>query len=48
MTNKSCEYNNYNNDFDEIAYPFSKRIKLKHDLEEAQENIPVQYNTDIL
>jgi hypothetical protein len=32
MTNKSCEDNNYNNDYDELAYPFSKRIKLKHEL----------------
>jgi hypothetical protein len=23
MTNKSCEDNNYNNDYDELAYPFS-------------------------
>jgi hypothetical protein len=36
MTDKSCEYNNYNNDYDELAYPFSKRIKLKHGPEEAQ------------
>jgi hypothetical protein len=39
MTDKSCEDNNYN--YDELAYPFSKRIKLKHDPEEAQENNPV-------
>jgi hypothetical protein len=32
--------NNYNND--KIAYPFSKRIKLKHEPEEAQEIKPVQ------
>jgi hypothetical protein len=31
MTNKSCEDNNYNNDYEELAYPFSKRIKLKHE-----------------
>jgi hypothetical protein len=48
MAKKSCEYNNYNNDYDELAYPFSKRIKLKHDPEEAQENIPVQYTVDII
>jgi hypothetical protein len=48
MTNKSCEDNNYYNDYDELAYPFSKRIKLKHEPEEAQENIPVQYNADII
>jgi hypothetical protein len=41
MTDKSCEDNNYNNDYD-VAYPFSKRIKLKHEPEEAQENN--QYN----
>jgi hypothetical protein len=48
MTNKSCEDNNYNNDYDELAYPFSKRITLKHEPEEAQENIPVQYTADII
>jgi hypothetical protein len=30
LTNKSCEDNNNNNYYDELAYPFSKRIKLKH------------------
>jgi hypothetical protein len=48
MTNKSCEDNNYNNDYNELAYPFSKIIKLKHDPEEAQEDIPVQYTADII
>jgi hypothetical protein len=48
MTNKSCEDNNYNTDYDELAYPFSKRIKLKHDPEKAQENIPLQYTADII
>jgi hypothetical protein len=48
ITNKYCEYNNYNNDYDELAYLFSKRIKLKHEPEEAQENIPVQYTADII
>jgi hypothetical protein len=48
MTNKSCEDNNYNNDYDELAYPFSKRIKVKHEPEEAQENVPVQYTADII
>jgi hypothetical protein len=43
-----CEINNYNNYYDELAYPFSKIIKLKHDTEEAQENIPVQYTSDII
>jgi hypothetical protein len=48
MTNKSCEDNNYNNDCDELAYTFSKRIKLKHEPEEAQENVPVKYTADII
>jgi hypothetical protein len=48
MTNNSCEDNNYNNDYYELAYPFSKRIKLKHEPEEAQENVPVQYTADII
>jgi hypothetical protein len=48
MTNKSCEDNNYNNDYDELDYPFSKRIKLKHEPEEAQQNIPEQYTADII
>jgi hypothetical protein len=48
MTNKSCEDNNYNNDYDELAYPFSKRIKLKYEPEKAQENVPVQYTADII
>jgi hypothetical protein len=48
ITNKYCEDNNYNNDYDELAYPFSKIIKLKHEPEEAQENIPVQYTAYII
>jgi hypothetical protein len=36
MTDKSCKDNNYNNDYEKLAYPFSKRIKLKHEPEEAQ------------
>jgi hypothetical protein len=48
MTNKSCEDNNYNNNYDELAYPFSRRIKLKHEPEKAQENFPVQYTADII
>jgi hypothetical protein len=48
MTTKYCEHNNYNNDYDELAYPFSKRIKPKHEPEEAQENAPVQYIADII
>jgi hypothetical protein len=48
MTNKYCEDNNYNNDYDELAHPFSKRIKLKHEPEKAQENAPVQFTADII
>jgi hypothetical protein len=48
ITHKLCEHNNYNNDYDELAYPFSKRIKLKHEPEKAQENVPVQYTTAII
>jgi hypothetical protein len=48
MTEKSCEDNNYNNDYDKLYYPFSKRIKLKHEPKEAQENNPVQYTADII
>jgi hypothetical protein len=47
ITKKSCEDNNYNNYYDELAYPFSKRIKLKHEPEKAQENVPLQYTTGI-
>jgi hypothetical protein len=48
MTEEPCLGNNYNNNDDELAYPFSKRIKLKHEMEEAQENKPVQYTADII
>jgi hypothetical protein len=34
--------NNNKNDYDEIAYPFSKRIKLKHEPEAAPKKEPVQ------
>jgi hypothetical protein len=47
-TDKSCLDNNYNDNYDEISYPFSKIIKLKHELEAAQENKPVQYTADII
>jgi hypothetical protein len=30
MTDKPCLGNNFNNNYDELDYPFSKRIKLKH------------------
>jgi hypothetical protein len=48
ITHKDCEHNNYNDDYDELAEPFSKRIKLKHEPEKAQENVPVQYTADII
>jgi hypothetical protein len=48
MTDKPCLGNNYNNNNDELAYPFSERIKLKHEPEKAQENKPVQYTADII
>jgi ribosomal protein L15 len=48
MTNKSCEDNNYDDNYHELSYPFSKRIKLKHEPEKAQENVPVQYTADII
>jgi hypothetical protein len=48
MTDKYCEDNNYDNDYDALAYPFSKRIKLKDEPEKAQENNPVQYTADII
>jgi hypothetical protein len=48
MTEKPCLGNNYNNYYDELVYPFSKRIKVKHEPEEAQENKPVQYTADII
>jgi hypothetical protein len=36
MTNNYCEDNNYYNDYDELPYSFSKRIKLRHKPEDAQ------------
>jgi hypothetical protein len=36
------------NIINELAYSFSKMIKLKHEPEEAQENKPVQYTADII
>jgi hypothetical protein len=44
MTDKSCENNNYNNDYEELAYHFSKRIKLKHEPEEAQKKSSTIYS----
>jgi hypothetical protein len=46
MTDKPCLGYNYN--YGELAYPFSKRIKIKHEPEEAQENKPVKYTSDII
>jgi hypothetical protein len=42
ITHKSCEDNNYNYDYDELAYPFSKIIKLKHEPEKLKKMS--QYN----
>jgi hypothetical protein len=42
ITHAISEHNSYNNDYDELAYPFIKRIKLKHEPEKAHENVPVQ------
>jgi hypothetical protein len=42
MPDKSYIKNNKKNNYDEIAYPFSKRIKLKHEPEAAPENKPVR------
>jgi hypothetical protein len=39
IINKYCEDINYNYDYDELAYSFSKRIKVNHEPEKAQENI---------
>jgi hypothetical protein len=35
-THKNCQHNDYNNNYDELAYPSSKRIKQKHEPEKAQ------------
>jgi hypothetical protein len=48
MTDKSFLDNYYNYYYDESAYPFSKRIKLKYEPEAAQEHKPVQYTADII
>jgi hypothetical protein len=40
--------NNNKNNYDEIAYPFNKIIKLKHEPEAAPEKKPVQYTADII
>jgi hypothetical protein len=48
ITYKNSEHNNYNNDYDKSADPFSKRIKLSHEPVKAQESLPVQYTDDII
>jgi hypothetical protein len=45
---ESINHNNYSDDYDELAYPFSKRIKLEHEPETDHENVPVQYTADII
>jgi hypothetical protein len=47
-THGSIKHKDYSNDYDELAYPFSKRIKLRHEPEKAKENVPVQYTSDII
>jgi hypothetical protein len=41
-THAISEHNNYNNDYDELAYLFRKLIKLKHEPEKAHKMS--QYN----
>jgi hypothetical protein len=51
QTNTPDKYfikNNNKNNFDEIVYPFNKRIKVKHEPEAAPENKPIQYTADII
>jgi hypothetical protein len=51
QTNEPDKYyiiNNNKTNYDEIAYPFSKRIKLKHEPEAAPEDKTVQYTADII
>jgi ribosomal protein L15 len=47
-THGSIKHNDYSNDYDELAYPFSKRIKLNHEPEKAEEHAPEQYTADII
>jgi predicted aspartyl protease len=46
--NKCYLKNNNKNNNDEISYPLSKKIKLKHEPEAAPEKKPVQYTTDTI
>jgi hypothetical protein len=48
MSDKSCLDNYYYYYDDEIFYPFSRIIKLKHEPEAGQENKPAQYTADII
>jgi hypothetical protein len=48
MTHAISKHNSYSNDYDELAYPFLKIIKLKHEPEKAHDNVPVQYTADII
>jgi hypothetical protein len=48
ITHEISEHNSYNNYYEELAYPFSKRIELKHEPEKAHDNVPVQYTADII
>jgi hypothetical protein len=41
-------YLNNKNKYDEIAYPFSRRTKLKHETEADPEKKPVQYTAGII
>jgi hypothetical protein len=45
---KSYIRNSNKINYDEFAYPFSKRFKLKHDPEAAPEDRPVQYTAGII
>jgi hypothetical protein len=48
-TPDKCYLKNSNNDnYDEITYPFSKRIKLKHEPEESPQKKTVQYTANII
>jgi hypothetical protein len=47
-THEGIKHSNYSDDYDELAYPFSKRIKLIHEPEKDHENVPVQYTADII
>jgi hypothetical protein len=47
-TLESINQNNYSDDYDELAYPFSKIIKLKHEPEKDHENVPVKYTAGII